>query len=1006
MAKIIFIIFICFALLPAYGQEQGDIFNHLSEKDGLKNNIVFSFLKDKHDILWVGTQNGLNRFDGAHFYTFKKKKDQNSLPNNTIHCLCEDTNGQIWGGTDNGIFTYSSIKNEFQTYYAPKEAYDNSISNIQCDKNGDIYASTTIGLIKLDRQTNTFELLIKTTQSLDSIDWFSLGKNRMLRDERNDGIWMSTKSGILYYDNQSKKLHGASNHSSTLFSRRNTSSISRSKKGYYWFCDNDAKEVISFDPKSKNILEKISIKKQAPEARASTILEDSHNKLWISSWSYDILTIDLDNQNKIEKISSDVTNKTSIAANFFWAGLEDENGTIWLGTPNGISLCNPSKYVYKACNLPQKIPALLTSSIYLIEEDPTDLSWWILTTRTELFQYFPKTKKVISHSLDNALPDKKGNKLGNITRITFFNGHTILTSSSGTWILNKTNRRFEPWHPLPSKYSDLVIRNYLEVDSLLYFTDGQDLIVMNKKSGNIKWINTQSITGKHDVKMDINYMLWRPGQSFFWTLNNDYIATVTPDYKVDLKHLLQNATSEAGGYIHAADMDKEGNVWINNKGVGLYRYTPKHNKVSYWNELDGLSDNHMHSLKADDLGNIWTLYFNKVSVFNPTQNSFINFTIPYSEHNLNYFNCSIKRKDGVIMGSIGNDMFEFYAENLRHVPKIKAPQLNVLNASGKEYFLTSLSNLSLSPDENSLRFTFGLLVDAATYPHEFEYKLEGSDEKWIPASISNEANYNNLSPGNYTFRLKAKGKNNVWQSEEKVIHITIRSPFYKTTWFFGLLLIALAAMIYFFYHYRMSQKEKLFLLESKSQLLEKEKTIVMYESLKQQLNPHFLFNSLTSLSGLIDTDQELAGSFLEQMSGIYRYILKNGDSETVNLKDEIQFAALYISLQQTRFKHGLQVNININEEFLHYKIAPVTLQNLIENAIKHNIIDIESPLIIDIYIEHDYIVVKNNIQKKNVVETSNKKGLIQFITLYKYLTKKPIKIEETEDNFCLKIPLI
>lgn len=136
------------------------------------------------------------------------------------------------------------------------------------------------------------------------------------------------------------------------------------------------------------------------------------------------------------------------------------------------------------------------------------------------------------------------------------------------------------------------------------------------------------------------------------------------------------------------------------------------------------------------------------------------------------------------------------------------------------------------------------------------------------------------------------------------------------------------------------------------------------------------------------------------------YILKYGDSETVNLKDEIQFAALYISLQQTRFKNWLQVNIDIDDEFMHYKIAPVTLQNLIENAIKHNVIDTDSPLMIDIYIEQEYIVVKNNLQKKNVVETSNKKGLIQFITLYNYLTKKPIKIEETDDSFCLKIPLI
>ena len=160
------------------------------------------------------------------------------------------------------------------------------------------------------------------------------------------------------------------------------------------------------------------------------------------------------------------------------------------------------------------------------------------------------------------------------------------------------------------------------------------------------------------------------------------------------------------------------------------------------------------------------------------------------------------------------------------------------------------------------------------------------------------------------------------------------------------------------------------------------------------------------MSGLIETNQQMAGNFLEQLSGIYRYILKNSDTETVLIKDEIDFVQLYISLQQTRFKKGLQVNINVPEEDLHYKIAPVTLQNMVENAIKHNIIDAGSPLIIDIFSENGYLVVRNNMQKKNVVETSNKKGLIQFISLYRHLIDSPVIIEEDDKFFQIKIPLL
>jgi sensor histidine kinase YesM len=126
----------------------------------------------------------------------------------------------------------------------------------------------------------------------------------------------------------------------------------------------------------------------------------------------------------------------------------------------------------------------------------------------------------------------------------------------------------------------------------------------------------------------------------------------------------------------------------------------------------------------------------------------------------------------------------------------------------------------------------------------------------------------------------------------------------------------------------------------------------------------------------------------------------------VTLKEEADFVQVYIDLQKTRFKNGLQVNVNIDEENYHRKIPPVTLQNLVENAIKHNIIDKDSPLVIDIFTQQDYLVVKNNLQKKQVVETSNKQGLANLVSLYRYLSDRPMVIEENEKEFMIKIPLI
>jgi LytS/YehU family sensor histidine kinase len=180
----------------------------------------------------------------------------------------------------------------------------------------------------------------------------------------------------------------------------------------------------------------------------------------------------------------------------------------------------------------------------------------------------------------------------------------------------------------------------------------------------------------------------------------------------------------------------------------------------------------------------------------------------------------------------------------------------------------------------------------------------------------------------------------------------------------------------------------------------------MYESLKQQLNPHFLFNSLTSLSSLIESEPKAASGFLDSLSKTYRYILKTRDNETVPLIDEIKFAENYVKLQTTRFEKGFIVNMNIPEEFYHRKIVPVTLQNLIENAIKHNIIDEDSPLQVDIFIKNDYLVVQNNLQKKKFVETSNKHGLVSMESLYRYLSNQPVEINESNNFFTVKIPLL
>ncbi len=187
--------------------------------------------------------------------------------------------------------------------------------------------------------------------------------------------------------------------------------------------------------------------------------------------------------------------------------------------------------------------------------------------------------------------------------------------------------------------------------------------------------------------------------------------------------------------------------------------------------------------------------------------------------------------------------------------------------------------------------------------------------------------------------------------------------------------------------------------------LEKEKSQVQFDNLKNQLNPHFLFNSLTSLDSLIHENPTLASEFLRQLSKVFRYVLQNKEKGLVSLETEANFIKNYVALLHTRFGESLKINFNISEEVLDLQIAPVTLQILIENALKHNIINQANPLTINIFNQEQYLVVENIIQLKKQVETSNGQGLNNLKTLYSFLSDKEVLIEQNE-VFRVKIPLI
>jgi streptogramin lyase len=718
------------------------------------------------------------------------------------------------------------------------------------------------------------------------------------------------------------------------------------------------------------------------------ILCDSKNRIWVITTIDGLLQYD-EAGNKFLKHLHDDNFNTSPSVNFYRSIFEDKDGSIWLGCDSyGVNYFEPDKNFFQTIlPFPDSLNIRQRGVSRAVTEDKEGNLW--MGTHDGVSRYNFKTGAYTVWRNENG---KKQVLYTNVVRSILCDDENNVWIGTGSGV-NRYNNTSKTMEFIPKENLPLSFYNSINKDrsgNVWFCTNDTATVywysLADKKFNNItnhpQLKQYSRMTPTSYVMEDSKQRLWisfarkgivmwdkKTGITKQYTSGDDKKKNIGGNAIIDIKE------------------DKKGIIWVSSYN-GISGIDVEKDTIISFNNKNGLPGNWVSALATDENDRLWMAVNGGLMLLENDRKTFTTFTqtdglpsVGFPEH------AGTRLRSGEILFPSNNGYILFNPAQYKAKPLNVAFYIRSYSVFDKQFHLTALNYL---------------------YPEKtwFAYKLEGFDDNWHYTQDS-KAVYTNVPGGNYRFVYKAAVYNKGWANiKEKQLYIKLQTYFYKTWWFISVAVAALALSLFLLYRYRIRQKENVMMLHSKAQLLEKEKAMVMYEGLKQQLNPHFLFNSLTSLSGLIETNPGIANEFLEQMSGIYRYILKNSNTETVALKDEISFVQLYINLQQTRFKKGLQVNIDVPDDYLHYKMAPVTLQNLIENAIKHNIIDDASPLIIRIFIEGDYLLVKNNLQKKTNVETSNKKGLVQFVTLYSYLSVLPVIIKEDEQHFTVKVPLI
>jgi len=285
-------------------------------------------------------------------------------------------------------------------------------------------------------------------------------------------------------------------------------------------------------------------------------------------------------------------------------------------------------------------------------------------------------------------------------------------------------------------------------------------------------------------------------------------------------------------------------------------------------------------------------------------------------------------------------------------------------------------------------------------PEEVSYQvtLEGYDREWI-SSKNSFITYPNLSPGKYTFRVKSSATGYFGGAKEATYSYTINAPFYNTFWFYGLCAMAAGGLLYGVIRVREQR-----LKETERQ--KKEQVEFQFQTLKSQVNPHFLFNSFNTLIAIIEEDQDTAVEYVEKLSDFYRNILLHREDNLIPLEEELRMIDTYYFLQLKRYKNNFTLVVEVPEQARRMQIPPLTVQLLVENAVKHNIISRDKPLTVRIFTDNDYLVVQNNLQPKLQHEPSTGLGMQNIISRYKLLSPKNVLVEKNNAHFTVRLPLL
>lgn len=804
--KIYLFILLTFSLLVnnLWAQIPNLKIEHYSVDNGLSQGSANCIFQDKKGFIWIGTQDGLNKFDGYKFLVYQHNPlDTTSISGNWIYGIDEDDNGIIWLATQNGLNSFNPVTNKFKHYDINNEE---EIFSVLVGSEGYIWFKSYNSLYKLDTLTQ------KITKYDHALDYFVNNKSDkgfpMIEDV--EGIWVGTSNGLYYFIKKMEvfKPYNHIEEDSNSLSNNNVTSLTLDDKGNLWVGTQNG--LNKLDRKKNRFIHFYSNEKNPKNGpvinNINALCWGKNNILWIGTYGGGLSIYD-PSTNLFSHFKNDEGNENTIYYNFILSVFEDRTMNLWIGLDaNGIDKCDLKTQKFKTYRSSKnKNPHSLhlssnnIASIFV----ENDSIIWVGTWENGL-NIFNRNNNWVKNITAESKPEK----------IVGDNVHSIFADSHGLiWIGTKNG--ISIYDKKTGHFSDV---DEFFNSSLNIKLKGVRIYNINEDyKGNI-WISTRN--GLHRFNFDsktvtsfssiLNDSLSLYDNTVLCTVSDKdgfiWIATRTGlnrfdystnkcfriGYKKSKKAILGQQRLyyiPSNPYIYHVieDMFDENTIWIGT-GSGLNKFNKRNNTFEYYTIEDGLPNGTIYELIQDKNGNLWMSTNRGLAFFDINKKNFIAFDVNDGIQGLEFNNgASFITPSGEIFFGGTNGFTAFNPQNQKDnsfIPNVVFTTFEKNTAKGKHISqnISDISQIVLNYDDHSITFWFAALEFSNPKKNMFKYWIEGLMNDWSFIGNKNFIDIGVLAPGEYTLHLKGSNNNGIWNDKETTIKIIVKPPYYKTIW--------------------------------------------------------------------------------------------------------------------------------------------------------------------------------------------------------------------------------